>query len=124
MLALIVAHTGPVRDGLVAILDAMPEINKIVQVEGAQSAWEFVQVVVPEITLIYAKSLTEELATLIDNLKRACSSPILAILGSEADRQTAVSYGADIVVMEGLPPAKLANHITTLLQQKRKKTHF
>jgi len=102
MLALIIAHPGAVRDGLVALLEAAPEISKILQVEKVKPAWDFVQV---------------KLATFIAKLVGDRISPILAIVESEEDRHTAVSQGADVVVMAGLPPAKLKNHITTLLHK-------
>lgn len=115
MLALIVAHPSSVRDGLVALLEASPEINKIVQVEKLKSAWDIVEVICPNITLVYFASLTSEHAAFITKLNTGRISPILAIVNSEEDRQKTIAIGADIVVMEGLPSAKLATYITTLL---------
>ena len=123
MLALIVSRSCAVRDGLVALLEASQEIDIIVQSLGAQSAWNLVQDVNPDITLVYIDYLTQELATFIANLNSTCISPILAIVNSEVDRQKIVACGADIVVMEGLPSAKLATHITALLQQDSEIKH-
>jgi DNA-binding NarL/FixJ family response regulator len=123
MLALIVSRSCAVRDGLVALLEATLEIDIIVQSMGVQSAWNLVQDVNPDITLVYIEYLTQDLATFIANLNSTCNSPILAIVNSEIDRQKIVDYGADIVVLEGLPSAKLANHITTLLQQDSEIKH-
>jgi DNA-binding NarL/FixJ family response regulator len=117
MLALIVACPGAVRDGLVALLEAAPEIDKIVQVEKVKPAWDFVQVIQPNITLIYTISITPELAAFIAKLVGDQLSPILAIVESEEDRHTAVSQGADVAIMAGLPPPKLRTHITTLLHK-------
>jgi DNA-binding NarL/FixJ family response regulator len=115
MLALIIAHPGAVRDGLVALLEAAPEISKILQVKKVKPAWDFVQVIQPNIILIYTISITPELAAFIAKLVGDRISPILVIVESEEDRHTAVSQGADVAVMAGLPPAKLRIHITTLL---------
>ena len=65
MLSLVVARPGPVCDGLVALLGAMPDIRKIVQIPEVVDVWDFVRVIEPDIILIYATSLTQELASLI-----------------------------------------------------------
>ena len=117
MLALVVARPGPVCDGLVALLGAIPDVRKIVQVTGAQDAWDFTQTLCPNITLIHASPLSSSLANFVQQMKLFCVQPIVVIVNSEEDRKTAVADGADIVVMEGLPSSKLAMHITTLLQQ-------
>jgi DNA-binding NarL/FixJ family response regulator len=120
MLALVVAQHSIVRDGLVAFLEASPEIDKIVQVEKAGPARDVVQVIQPDITLLYNITLTNDLMTLVAELKEACACPLIAIVGSEEDRNVAISYGADIAVLEGFPSAKLETHITTLLRQIQK----
>lgn len=117
MLALVVARSGAVRDGLLALLEASPDINKIVQVGEAQPACEFARTICPDITLIYDTSAAQELSRSIAKLKGACHSPILAIVASDENRQTAVSSGADITVLEGLPSSKLASHIAQLIQK-------
>jgi DNA-binding NarL/FixJ family response regulator len=117
MLALVVARPGPVRDGLVALLEAAPDVRKIVQIAQANDALDFVQTISPDITLIHATPHSSELGILISRMKRLCRCPLLAIVDSEEDRKTAVAQGADDVVLEGLPAVKLATHITLLLHQ-------
>ena len=117
MLALVVANPGPVRDGLVALLESRPDVRKIVQIAQADDALDFVQTVSPDFTLIHASFLSQELAGLISKIKRFCKCPLLAIVNSEEARKTLAAQGADIVVLEGLPSAKLAAHITMLLYQ-------
>jgi len=117
MLALIVAQHSIVRDALVALLEAWPGISKIVQVEKAQSAWEFTQVLCPDITLIYGPSLTPDLVKFIKKLTGTCSNPIMAIVSSEEDRKTAVACGVDIALIEGLPSSELAVYIAQLIPQ-------
>ncbi len=117
MLALVVARPGPVCDGLVALLGATPNVRKIVQIAKPEDAWDFVQTICPDITIICASPFSNRLANLISQVKAFGEWPLLAIVNSEEDRQTAVADGADVVVMEGLPSSKLAMHITTLLQQ-------
>jgi len=117
MLALVVAQHGPVRDGLVSLLEASPHINKIVQVKEIGAAWDLVQAISPDITLIYVISLTQELSTFITNLNGVCSFPILAIVGSEDDRRMALVAGADVAFLEGVPSSKLANQIEQSIQR-------
>jgi hypothetical protein len=50
-------------------------------------------------------------------MKQSCQCPLLAIVNSEEARKLFIAQGADVVVMEGLPSAKLKNLITSLLQQ-------
>lgn len=120
MLALVIARPGPICDGLVALLGAAPDVRSIVRIPQAMDAWEFVQLVNPDITLVNATPLTPEFASIIFQIKQSCHSPLLAIVDSDADRQTATAQGADVVVTEGLPSVKLAAHITTLLRQYSK----
>jgi DNA-binding NarL/FixJ family response regulator len=116
MLALVVARPGPVCDGLVALLGATPNVRKIVQIARSEDAWDFVQTICPKITIIHASPLTDSLANLISQMRAFCRRPILAIVNSEEDRQTAVAFGADVVVMEGLPSSKLAVYISSLTE--------
>ena len=117
MMALIFARNGSVRDGLLALLEATPSIDQIVQVEGVKPAWDFVQNLCPDITLIYCTSLTRDILTFIENFQDLYNSPILTIVSNDRDRKAAVDAGADKVIMEGLPSSKLSSYITTLLQQ-------
>ena len=119
MLALVVARPGPVNDGLVALLEAAPQVRKIAHVRTANDAWDFVNKICPDITLIHAATLSEELATFMADYKVACSSPLLAVVLSEEERQMALAYGADIAVIEGLPASKLSAHLASLLQQSQ-----
>lgn len=116
-MALVIARPSSVCDGLVALLRALPDTRQIMQVVDGEAAWEFVQSICPDITLLHASPLTSELTDMISKIKQACQKPILVIVASEEDRKTAIAHHADIVVIEGLPSAKLAAHITTLLQQ-------
>ena len=118
MLALVVARHSTVRDGLVALLEASPDIDKIMQVEKAGPALDVVRAIQPDITLLYNTALTSELLALVAELKEACTCPLVAVVGSEEDRKAAISYGADVAVLEGLPSSKLQTEIERLLQQQ------
>ena len=118
MLALVVARPSTVRDGLVALLEASPEIDKIMQVEKAGTALDVVRTIQPNITLLYNTALTSDLLALVAELKRVCSCPLVAVVGSEEDRKAAVSHGADIAVLEGLPSSRLETEIARLIQQQ------
>jgi DNA-binding NarL/FixJ family response regulator len=117
MLALILARPGPICDGLVALLRARPDVRKIVQTTGPIDALDFAQTIHPDITLVHTSSLSQGLVSFITQIKKICDNPLLMIVAREEDRKTAITQGADIVIMEGLSSEKLAIHITTLLQQ-------
>lgn len=118
MLALIVAHPGPVKDGLVALFEAVPQVGKIAHVRTAKDAWELVNAVCPGIAVIHANTLSPELATFIADYKDLCRSPLLAIVLHEEDRQLAMNHGADVAVIEGLPSSKLSVSLASLLQER------
>lgn len=118
MLALIVARPGPVNDGLVALLEAMPIVRKIAHVRAVGDAWDFSNTICPDITLVHAPTLSRELATFIADYKNLCRSPLLVIALNEEDRQSAKSHGADIAIIEGLPSSKLVAYLTSLLEQR------
>jgi len=118
MLALVVARPGLVRDGLSALLSATPDVRQVVQVEDTDSAWDFVQTVCPDLIIFHVSPLTTELVDFIKQGKDFCDSPLLMIVKDELERKTAVSLGPDLVIMEGIPSAKLATYITTLLKQQ------
>lgn len=117
MLALIVAQPGPVNDGLVALLEAAPQVRKIAHVRTAKDAWDFVNTICPDIAVIHTTSLLPDLAAFITDYKDRCRSPLLAIVLNEEDRQLAEAHGADIAVMEGLPSSKLSLHLASLMQE-------
>lgn len=116
MLALVVAKPGPVSDGLVALLDAAPQVRKVAHVRTADDAWDFVNEICPDITLVHAATLSQELVTFMADFKAVYGSPLLAIVPGEEERQMALAQGADIVVIEGLPASKLSAHLADLLQ--------
>lgn len=120
MLALVVARPGMVRDGLSALLSATTDVRQVVQVEDADSAWEFVRTICPDLTILHVSPLTSELIEFIEKEKNFCDCPLLMIVKDEAERKTAVSLNPDLVIMEGTPSAKLADHINTLLNQSTK----
>jgi len=114
----VIAHPGLVRDGLSALLSAMPGVDQIVWAEHADAAWEFIQSICPNIAIIHAPKLTSGQTNFILQMKNSCRQfPLLILVTNEADRETAVSIGADIVIMEGTPSSKLSSYITTLLQK-------
>jgi len=117
MLALIVARPGPVNDGLVALLEAAPQVRKIAHVREAKDAWDFVNTVCPDIAVIHTGTLLPEIAAFITDYKDLCRSPLLAIVFNEEDRQMAEAHGADVAVIEGLPSSKLALYLTSLMQE-------
>jgi hypothetical protein len=117
MLALIVARPGPLNDGLVALLEAAPQVRKIAHVRTAEDAWDFINTICPDIAVIHAATLSPELVTLIADYKDRCRTPLLAIVLNEEDRQVAEANGADMAVIEGLPSFKLSLYLTSLMQE-------
>lgn len=117
MLALIVARPGPVNDGLVALLEAAHQVRKIAHVRTAEDAWDFVNMICPDIVVIHATTLSPELATFIADYKARFCAPLLAIMLNEEGRQLAEAHGADIAVIEGLPSSQVSLHLSSLMQR-------
>ena len=118
VLALIVAHPGPVRDGLRALLTAIPQVESLKEVDDASSALRIVEKHRPALVLMSADLSGDEVWNLLRQIKTEWpqTRSILLVNGVQQQR-LAQAAGADGILFEGSPASKLSTTIKNLLPQ-------
>lgn len=116
MFSLVVARPDAISDGLVALLRTIPEIRQIAQVAETVDAWEFIQALEPDLILIHAVPLLDEITDFVRQVACTYNIPQLVIVGSTLDCQTLRTRDTDIVVIEGIASAQIRTHILSIVQ--------
>jgi DNA-binding NarL/FixJ family response regulator len=118
VLALIVAHPGPVRDGLRALLTAIPQVESSKEVDDASSALRIVKEHHPALVLISVDLSGDEVWDLLRQIKAERPQTRSILLVNDVQQQRlAQAAGADGVLLEGSPASKLSTTIKSLLPQ-------
>jgi DNA-binding NarL/FixJ family response regulator len=118
VLALIVAHPGPVRDGLRALLTAIPQVESSKEVDDASSALRIVKEHDPALVLISVDLSGDEVWDLLRQIKAERPQTRSILLVNDVQQQRlAQAAGADGVLFEGSPASKLSTTIKSLLPQ-------
>ena len=118
VLALIVAHPGPVRDGLRALLTAIPQVESSKEVDDASSALRIVKEHHPALVLISVDLSGDEVWDLLRQIKAERPQTRSILLVNDVHQQRlAQAAGADGVLLEGSPASKLSATIKSLLPQ-------
>ena len=116
VLALIVAHPGPVRDGLRALLTAIPQVESSKEVDDASSALRIVKEHHPALVLISTDLSGDEVWDLLRQIKAERPQTRSILLVNDVQQQRlAQAAGADGVLFEGSPASKLSATIKHLL---------
>ena len=104
MIALLVLRPGPLRDGLNALLSAMPEIGLVAQAEDADAALRFLARHCAELVLIKLDAGDRRLLGPVLEMRALCpDTQVVALIEDERDRQVAEASGTDLVMMVGVP---------------------
>lgn len=113
---LIVAKPGPLREGLGALMSAIPQINRIDEVDGASLALARAREQRPAVVLLGTFSLGDEIWRILRQIK-AQWPRIRCVVLAENDQQQreAQAAGADAVFLNGFPAARLVSTIEGLL---------
>ena len=113
-LTLIVAKPGRKRDGLHAVLAAMPGIAGVREVSDGPSALNAVAEYRPALVFLDF-DLSEDVATLLTRFTSEYQrAQCIAIVYSVQQRRDAVAAGADHVLMSGFSAARLRATIRRL----------
>jgi DNA-binding NarL/FixJ family response regulator len=117
MMALLVLGHGPLRDGLTALLSAMPEIRLVAQAEDADAALKFLARHCPELVLIKLDAGDRRLLGTALEMRALCPEiQVVALIEDERDRQVAEASGTDLVMMVGVPAPILKARIGALVR--------
>jgi len=114
--ALIVAARPEIRDGLGALLMAMPQIGSVNQVANAHEALQIIHVQCPTLVLLDVNLIRGTIQELLEQIKVGGPGCRTIVLINEAhQRQEAELAGAEAVLLKGCPTGKLLGSISSLL---------
>lgn len=112
---LILARPGPLRDGLRALLLAMPQIESVVEQEDARLAVEEVARNRPDLALVDAESSGNQTRRLLDEIQQA--SPVtrrIVLAGTVHQKHDLEAPSAELIILHGTPAAEVAATIEEL----------
>jgi DNA-binding NarL/FixJ family response regulator len=112
-LVLIAFRSAQLRDSLVVLLRAIPQIGEILQADDGPSAASIGDVLDLTLTPLDLGSSDHEALSLVRNAwpKAQC----IALIEDESGYQSAEVGGADFVLVKGVRPEKLIEAIEALL---------
>ena len=116
---LVIAPPGELRDGLQALLSAIPQIGHISQADDSPSALRIVEEQRPDLVLVSTDAPGDMVATMLEYMEGIwpqCRSVVLANDTRQQDEARAA--GADVVVLVGIPATSLVAIIQSLLIQR------
>jgi DNA-binding NarL/FixJ family response regulator len=117
MIALLVVRPGPLRDGLSALLSAMPEIRLVAHAEDADAALGFLARQCAELVLIKLDAGDRQLLGPVIEMRALCpDTQVVALIEDERDRQVAEASGTDLVMVVGVPVPVLRARIGALVR--------
>ncbi len=116
---LVIAPPGELRDGLQALLLAIPRIGQVSQAYDDQSALRIVEEQCPDLILVSIDAPDAMIATMLECIKARCPRSRSVVLANDTDQQSeARAAGADVVVLVGIPATTLVAIIQSMLIQR------
>jgi DNA-binding NarL/FixJ family response regulator len=114
--ALIVTHRGSLQNGLQALVASIPQVDIIGQVGDGAQALEMVHGHHPDLVLLDTDLPNDEEWQVLEQIKALQPETRCIVLADDVgQQQQARILGADVVLLKGFPPAKLADIIEKLL---------
>jgi DNA-binding NarL/FixJ family response regulator len=114
--ALIVTHRGSLQNGLQALMMSIPQVDIIGQVGDGDLALEMVCGRHPDLVLLDTDLPNGEEWQVLKQVKTLQPETRCIVLADDVgQQQQARILGADVVLLKGFPPAKLADIIEKLL---------
>ena len=116
--ALIVARPGPMRDGLHALVSAMPQIHAVQEADDVASALKMALEGCPALVLMESTPGGNDVWKAMRRVKaRWPMAPCIFLANDVQQHQEAKAAGADVVLLEGFPAGRLVAAIVGLLPQ-------
>ncbi len=113
---LIIAEPGRVRDGLQALLTAIPQMGRVEQAGDTSSALRTIRKQQPTLVLLDFSLIGDDLRTLLKRIKAESPQTQSLVLVDDAEQQQeAKASGADRVLIKGFTAEKLIETIGRLL---------
>ena len=116
--ALIVTRRGSLQNGLQALVMSIPHVDIIGHVGDGPRALEMVREHHPDLMLLDTNLPNDEEWRVLEQVAALWPEIRCIVLADDVEQQQkAAALGADIVLLKGFPPAKLADIIEKLLPQ-------
>jgi DNA-binding NarL/FixJ family response regulator len=113
---LIVSRPGPLRDGVQALVGAMPQVGTVREADGLSMTSEMDSDSHPDLVLLTCDEGKGTVGAIVEQVKtRWPRSRCVTLVGSVEQQQEAESAGVDAVALSGLPAHKLLEVITGAL---------
>ena len=113
---LIISRSAQIRESLLVLLRAIPQIETVHQAEDAPTALAMEPEVQPALVLLDYDLPDDELRTVLGRIKAAWpQARCLVLLDDEQDRRRAEEAGADVVLVKGIRAATILETIEGLL---------
>ena len=118
--ALIVARPGPLRDGLQALMTAIPQIDAVREMDDVSSALRVVFERSPALVVLDSNLAGSEVWMTVRRARaRWPQARCIFLADNVQQHQEAEAAGVDAVLLKGFPAAKLIATIVRLLPQQR-----
>ena len=116
--ALIIAQAGPLRDGLHALVDTMPQIGSVDVIGDVDFAFGPTFNQCPALVLLDTHLTEDNVWLAVRRVKRKWPRARTIVLAGNVEQQEAAeAAGADVVLLQGLPAGRLVAAIVRLLPQ-------
>lgn len=114
--ALIVTHRGSLQNGLQALVTSIPQVDIIGQVDDGSQALAIIQELHPDLVLLDTNLPGNEEWQVLEQMKTLRPETRCIVLADDVrQQQEATQRKADVVLLKGFPPAKLAETIETIV---------
>ena len=118
-LALIVARPGPLRNGLQALMTTMPQIEILAETTDPSALRRMGAGMQPDVVLLDTSLPEDQVWAALGQIKAEWSHTRSIVLVEDSQqKQKAQAAGADVVLIQGYPAAKLIAAIEGLLSQE------
>jgi two-component system response regulator DegU len=113
--ALIVTQRESLQNGLQALVMSIPQVDIIDQVDNGARALQIIQEHHPDLVLLDTNLPNDEEWQMLERIKTLWPEIRCVVLADDVGQQReAMTLGADLVLLKGFPPAKLAETIETI----------
>jgi DNA-binding NarL/FixJ family response regulator len=116
---LIVAHPGRIRDGLRALLRAIPEIGTVLQANDSPSASQIIAEYHPDLVLIDSKLVNSDIQSMPKKIKAMSPETRCILLVDNLQQQAMADVtGADTVLLSGFSAWEFMVTVEKLLSRE------
>lgn len=113
---MILANPGPLREGLHALMFAMPQIGSITEVSDLQAALGTTNEQFPSLVILDAELTRGDVLDAIRLIRATWSQARCIFLANDVRQQAeAESAGVDAVLLKGVSPASITETVGRLL---------